>query len=86
MDIKINDTSTGRIIIELFKDTCPKSVDHFLKFINVTDEAEPSYLGTKFTRLIAGGWVQGGEIRTLNGELVKEPILEGKHFYSTQCS
>jgi peptidyl-prolyl cis-trans isomerase B (cyclophilin B) len=49
------DTTKGRIIIELYPDKAPKSVDNFLKYVKAGH-----YDGTIFHRVIPGFMVQGG--------------------------
>jgi peptidyl-prolyl cis-trans isomerase B (cyclophilin B) len=49
------DTSKGKIVIELYPDKAPKSVDNFLQYVK-----SGFYDGTVFHRVIAGFMVQGG--------------------------
>jgi peptidyl-prolyl cis-trans isomerase B (cyclophilin B) len=49
------ETSKGKIVIELYPDKAPKSVDNFLKYVKAGH-----YDNTIFHRVIAGFMVQGG--------------------------
>ena len=48
-------TSLGDIVIELYPDKAPKTVDNFLKYVD-----EGFYNGTIFHRVIGGFMIQGG--------------------------
>ena len=49
------DTSKGKIVIELYPDKAPKTVDNFLHYVK-----SGFYDGTVFHRVIAGFMIQGG--------------------------
>jgi len=49
------ETSKGKIVIELYPDKAPKTVDNFLKYVKAGH-----YDGTIFHRVIPGFMVQGG--------------------------
>jgi len=49
------ETSKGKIVIELYSDKAPKSVDNFLQYVK-----SGHYDNTVFHRVIAGFMVQGG--------------------------
>src|SRR5690242_11972802 len=49
------DTTMGKIVIELYPDKAPKTVDNFLKYVKAGH-----YDGTIFHRVISGFMVQGG--------------------------
>jgi cyclophilin family peptidyl-prolyl cis-trans isomerase len=49
------DTNKGKIVIELYPDKSPKSVDNFLQYVK-----SGYYNGTIFHRVIAGFMIQGG--------------------------
>ena len=51
------ETSKGRIVIELFPDKAPKSVENFLQYVR-----SGHYDGTIFHRVIDGFMVQGGAV------------------------
>ena len=50
-------TNEGAIVIELYPDKAPKTVNNFLDYVN-----SGYYDGTIFHRVIAGFMVQGGGI------------------------
>lgn len=52
----IMETSKGNIIIELYQDLAPKTVDNFLKMVN-----QGKYDGLSFHRIIKGFMIQGGD-------------------------
>ena len=49
------ETSSGDILIELFADKAPKTVENFLRYVN-----EGFYANTIFHRVIKGFMIQGG--------------------------
>lgn len=49
------ETSQGRVVIELYRDKAPKTVDNFLQYVK-----SGHYNGTIFHRVIDGFMVQGG--------------------------
>jgi peptidyl-prolyl cis-trans isomerase B (cyclophilin B) len=53
------DTSAGKIRIELYPDSAPKSVENFLTYVKAKH-----YDGTQFHRVIPGFMVQGGGFTT----------------------
>ncbi|KAJ3212635.1 putative inactive peptidyl-prolyl cis-trans isomerase-like 6 [Clydaea vesicula] len=84
VNISIDNLHAGKIIIELFRDKVPKIVDQFLSFVEPKDSNGPSYLNTSFSRLVARGWIQGGEIMKVDEEgieeLICEPLVEDENF------
>lgn len=48
-------TSAGEIVVELFPDKAPKTVENFLAYVK-----ENHYAGTIFNRVVAGEFIQGG--------------------------
>jgi len=55
-----------RVVIELFTDLCPKTVDNFRKlcngsFVNKAGK-KLAYAGTKFHRVVKGMYIQGGDL------------------------
>lgn len=53
------DTSAGRIVIELYPDAAPKTVENFLSYVR-----SGHYDGTQFHRVIPGFMIQGGGFTT----------------------
>src|SRR5438105_11523399 len=59
------DTSAGKIVIELYPDAAPKTVENFLTYVKAKQ-----YDGTQFHRVIPGFMVQGGGF---NSEFQQKP-------------
>ncbi|KAI9490055.1 Mal s 6 allergen [Zychaea mexicana] len=64
-DVAIGGTPAGRIIMELFKDTVPKTADNFLQLC--TGEPGFGYKGSIFHRIIPDFMLQGGDFTNFNG-------------------
>lgn len=62
---------TQRVVIELFSEFAPKTCANFLKICKgegVNNHAEKlSYVGTEFSRVVKGMYVQGGDIAKAAG-------------------
>lgn len=67
------DTSKGKIVIELYPDKSPKTVDNFVKYVK-----EGHYDGTVFHRVIAGFMVQGGGYDPSGAERQTRPPIENE--------
>lgn len=65
MDISVDGSPVGRIIIELFDDVVPKTCKNFRCL--ATGEKGFGYKGSVFHRIIPGFMVQGGDIDGMNG-------------------
>ncbi|XP_068841577.1 probable inactive peptidyl-prolyl cis-trans isomerase-like 6 [Capricornis sumatraensis] len=88
LDISIDLYPIGRLIFELFSDTCPKTCKNFQ--ILCTGKAGFSqsgiklhYTGSIFHRVVRNGWVQGGDIvagKGDNGESIYGPTFEDENF------
>jgi peptidyl-prolyl cis-trans isomerase B (cyclophilin B) len=64
------ETSKGKIVIELYPDKAPKSVDNFLKYVKAGQ-----YDNTVFHRVIAGFMIQGGGFDTsMHQKATRPPI------------
>ena len=64
------DTTKGKIVIELFADKTPKTVDNFLHYVKAGH-----YDGTVFHRVIAGFMIQGGGFDTSGMERKTRPPI-----------
>lgn len=65
------ETSSGDILIELFADKAPKTVENFLRYVN-----EDFYKGTIFHRVIKGFMIQGGGLTMkMEEKPTHEPIV-----------
>ncbi|XP_026643280.1 problable inactive peptidyl-prolyl cis-trans isomerase-like 6 isoform X3 [Microtus ochrogaster] len=88
LDICINLSPIGRLIFELYCDTCPKTCKNFQ--VLCTGTAGFSERGVKlhykdsiFHRVVQNGWIQGGDIvqgRGDDGESIYGPIFEDENF------
>ena len=52
----------GKLVFELYKKNCPKSVDNFLKICSGQNDDKLSYKNTVFNKIINGYALQGGNI------------------------
>ena len=74
--IKIGTQSMGRIVMELYKDCVPKTVENFRRHC-IGDKGKPyHYKGVAFHRIIPGFMIQGGDTTHGNG-------TGGKSIYGT---
>jgi cyclophilin family peptidyl-prolyl cis-trans isomerase len=72
MDISINDENIGKVIIELFNDIVPLTVDNFVYMI------KNNYKGSIFHRIIKDFIIQGGDY--LNGDGTGINSIYGQYF------
>ncbi|KAK4703361.1 hypothetical protein P7C70_g2855, partial [Phenoliferia sp. Uapishka_3] len=73
LDFKIESEDVGRVIFELFADTCPITVENFKSLCTgsrgVNAAGVPlTYKGSPLHRIIAGFMVQGGDFTLRNGK------------------
>jgi peptidylprolyl isomerase len=69
-DITIGDKPAGRVEMELFADTCPKTAENFLKLCEGTknkDGKPLAFKGSSFHRVIPEFMCQGGDFTRGNG-------------------
>ncbi|XP_059797424.1 probable inactive peptidyl-prolyl cis-trans isomerase-like 6 isoform X3 [Balaenoptera ricei] len=88
LDISLDFYPIGRLIFELYCDTCPKTCKNFQ--ILCTGKAGFSqsgirlhYTGSIFHRVVRNGWIQGGDIvagRGDGGESIYGPTFEDENF------
>jgi len=64
-DITIDDVPSGRILMELFEETAPRTVQNFK--VLATGEAGYGYKGSEFHRIIPGFMLQGGDFEKGDG-------------------
>merc|ERR1712045_716119 len=64
-DITIDDVPSGRILMELFEETAPKTVKNFK--VLATGEAGYGYKNSQFHRIIPGFMLQGGDFERGDG-------------------
>mmetsp|Transcript_16489 Transcript_16489/g.52496 ORF Transcript_16489/g.52496 Transcript_16489/m.52496 type:complete len:314 (-) Transcript_16489:63-1004(-) len=67
MDFAVGDEPAGRVVFELFTDTCPRTSENFRALCNGSRGTSSSgtrlhYKGSVIHRVVGEGWVQGGDI------------------------
>jgi cyclophilin family peptidyl-prolyl cis-trans isomerase len=67
------DTTKGKIVIELYPDKAPKSVDNFLQYVK-----SGFYDGTIFHRVIAGFMIQGGGADANGNQKATHPPIQNE--------
>eukprot|EP00164_Ancoracysta_twista_P003348 GFYU01004471.1.p1 GENE.GFYU01004471.1~~GFYU01004471.1.p1 ORF type:complete len:290 (-),score=78.55 GFYU01004471.1:88-957(-) len=83
MDISVGDVPAGRIVFELFTDLLPKTCANFFELCANKSQRLLTYKGTEITRVVPGGFLQGGEVsntRFTGGESVFEGVFEDENF------
>merc|ERR1712183_561287 len=65
--MKIGDTEIGRIEINLFGKTVPKTVNNYVGLANHDKGASYGYKGSPFHRVIPDFMIQGGDFTMRNG-------------------
>ena len=79
-EITIDGKAAGRVEMELFADTCPRTAENFLQLcVGTTSKAGKAlaYKGSSFHRVIPGFMCQGGDFTTGDGR-GGESIYGGK--------
>ncbi|XP_059485043.1 peptidyl-prolyl cis-trans isomerase B-like [Neocloeon triangulifer] len=76
-DIKIGEREAGRLVIGLFGDTVPKTVENFITLATVGIDGK-TFKGTKFHRVIRRFMIQGGDI--VKGDGAGSTSIYGKYF------
>lgn len=66
-------TSSGKIVLELYRDKAPKTVDNFLRYVK-----DGHYNGTIFHRVISGFMIQGGGLDKSHRQKPTRPPVENE--------
>jgi len=77
LDIKIGDRDAGKLIIGLFGENAPKTVENFFT-LATTGLNGKTYKGTKFHRVIKRFMIQGGDLDKGDGS--GSTSIYGKYF------
>ncbi|XP_066999411.2 peptidyl-prolyl cis-trans isomerase D isoform X3 [Anabrus simplex] len=93
LDVKIGEEKVGRIILELFKDSVPKTVENFRalctgeKGVGIMGKAL-HYKGSIFHRAVPQFMIQGGDIINFDGsggESIYGPKFDDENFSVYRC-
>ena len=68
MKVAKNNSEIGRMVFELYRNNCPKTVDNFLQICSGQNSKNISYKDTAFQRITNGFTAQGGQIVNEQGE------------------
>jgi len=67
LEISFDQQVIGRLIFELFPNLAPKTCENFLSLCE-SEAGSSGYVGTPIHRIKPGGWLQGGDVLTGNGD------------------
>ncbi|CAI2379547.1 unnamed protein product [Moneuplotes crassus] len=67
-DIEIEGEDEGRIVIDLYGEEAPKTVNNFLGLCMAAHDQRHSYWNSKFHKIVPDYIIQGGDIINENGE------------------
>ena len=85
-DITIGASAAGRIVIELFMDTTPKTAENMRGLATgeyatststIPNLRKLHYLGTKFHRIVDGFMIQGGDLSVSQNGTGSQSIYSG---------
>jgi len=68
LELTFDGNVIGRLVFELFPNLAPKTCENFLALCAGT-EGGLGYVGTPIHRVKPGGWMQGGDVKTGNGDV-----------------
>lgn len=91
MEISNGDNAIYRLVIELYHDKCPKTVDHFLTLCTGEKGANEQgvklhYQDSLIHRIVKDGWIQGGDL--INGGKGNQNISangDGSQLLADEC-
>jgi len=66
LDLELESGERGRVVIELFKEKLPKTVENFMQFC-IQGEGKLSYTGNVVHRVVEGRFMEAGDVQYKNG-------------------
>jgi len=85
-DITIGGVESGRVVMELFADRCPRTAENFRQFCTgefKKNDVATGYKNTRFFRVINGFMAQGGDIENNDGTgrlSIYGPMFDDENF------